>query len=399
VVLPTFLQFIPRGRVGHPQLFPKRNGADPQVHRNIRSGVSSSHRHTARIVGVICLLAGVPLLILAYILPTSDHAGAGQSDWVERVEPAYYEPPPLTNPAQPGTVIASGSDLPDAFVLVDQARYFLFTSSTGTGVNVPVRSSTNIGQWGPVTDALPKMPAWAGVGLQWAPDVRRFGDHYVLYFTAATNTKGAHPPLCIGDAYGSSPAGPYVAAPKPLICQLSQGGSIDPRTFVDPDGQSYVIWKSDNNSNPKYGDTHIYSQRLSTDGLSLVGTPTLIFHPDEHWQGAIVEAPQLVLVKGSYWLFYSGFEFYTAEYAIGAARCAGPLGPCKDTQSTPLLASNAQGAGPGEESLFADNAGIYMVYAPFHYWPGQSWTRAAFPRPVEMAHIGFGPTGPYLATP
>ena len=59
-----------------------------------------------------------------------------------------------------------------------------------------------------------------------------------------------------------------------------------------------------------------------------------------------MEAPQLVLVRGTYYLFYSGGWFNQPAYSIGAARCAGPLGPCADTAAAPLLASNVQGAGP-----------------------------------------------------
>jgi hypothetical protein len=101
------------------------------------------------------------------------------------------------------------------------------------------------------------------------------------------------------------------------------------------------------------------------------------------------------LVRGAYYLFYSGGWFNQPGYSIGAARCAGPLGPCADTSSQPLLASNAQGQGPGEESVFANSAGVWLLYTPFNSTlplPGPA-------RPVSMAHLGFGPNGPYLASP
>ncbi len=69
----------------------------------------------------------------------------------------------------------------------------------------------------------------------------------------------------------------------------------------------------------------------------------------------------MVLVNGAYYLFYSGGWFNQTSYAIGVARCTGPAGPCHDTSSTPLLASNAQGEGPGEESVFSNSAGIWML--------------------------------------
>jgi beta-xylosidase len=181
----------------------------------------------------------------------------------------------------------------------------------------------------------------------------------------------------------------------PFVCQQSLGGSIDPRVFVNSDGQASLLWKSEQNSVPFAGPTQIWSQPLSPDGMSLLGSPTAIFAPDETWQNSIVEAPQMVLVQGTYYLFYSGGNFFAPSYAIGVARCAGPLGPCHDTTSAPLLASNLQGWGPGEESVFTNKTGIWMVYSPWF----ANMASAGPPRPVALAHLGFGPDGPYLAAP
>ena len=160
--------------------------------------------------------------------------------------------------------------------------------------------------------------------------------------------------------------------------------------FVDATGQPYMVWKSEQNARSYTVDTQIWSQPLSVDGVHLVGQPTVIFGPDAPWQGHIVEAPQLVLVRGTYYLFYSGGWFNQPGYSVGVARCAGPLGPCMDVSPSPLLASNAQGEGPGEESIFTNSAGVWLVYTPFRSTlplPGP-------PRPVAMAHLGFGPPAP-----
>ena len=328
------------------------------------------------------------------VASSADAFGAAAGDAALGLRTAYYQPPALTDPAQPGFTINSGADQPDPFIYEQDGRAYLFTSQDGIPTNVPVRSGTVVGQWGPVEDALPDPPAWATPGVMWAPDVARFGDHYMLYFTTAV--RGVSPQtMCIGDAVSTAIQGPYLAASTPLICQRSLGGSIDPRVFTDSNGLSYVVWKSDQNARSDTAGTQIYSQLLSIDGMQLLGSPTVIFGPDERWQGHIVEAPQLVLVRGTYWLFYSGGWFNQPGYAIGAARCAGPLGPCADTSGSPLLGSNAQGVGPGEESVFANAAGLWLVYTPFRSTlplPGPA-------RPVALAHLGFGPNGPYLAAP
>jgi hypothetical protein len=335
-------------------------------------------------------------LVGLFLLVSSTGTGIARI-LVERV--ADDQPPPTTRPGAPGTWITAVGpwllDQSDPFVLRQQGRYFLFTSKDGPAVNLPVRSAGALGQWGPAADALPELPQWAAPGWAWAPDVHRFGSRYVLYFT--TLLRGVTPStMCIGDAVSKRIAGPYRARPKPFICQPFLGGSIDPRAFVDADGQAYMLWKSDQNARSNTVPTAIFSQPLSPDGLRLLGVPAQIFEPDEAWQGSIVEAPQLVRVQGAYYLFYSGYWFNQPTYAIGAARCTGPLGPCADTSAAPLLASNAQGTGPGEESLFQDTRGIWLLYSPFH----SAVPVAGTARPATVARLGFGPAGVYLgATP
>ena len=320
--------------------------------------------------------------------------GAAAGDTALGLQTPYFEPPALSDPATPGFTINSGADQPDPFMFQQEGRYYLFTSQDEVPQNVPVRSGSVVGQWGAPSDALPDPPAWAAPGVMWAPDVAQFGDHYLLYFTS--QLRGVSPStMCIGDAISTAVAGPYIASPVPFICQQSLGGSIDPRVFVDGTGQPYMVWKSDQNSRSNSVNTQIYSQPLSTDGLHLEGQPTVIFGPDEPWQGHIVEAPQLVLVRGSYYLFYSGGWFNQPGYSIGVARCAGPLGPCADTSSAPLLGSNAEGQGPGEESVFSNASGLWLLYTPF----SSTLPLPGPPRPVAMAHLGFGTAGPYLAAP
>jgi hypothetical protein len=329
------------------------------------------------------------------VSPALNILGAAAADASLGLPTPYYQPAPAPDPTAPGTVITSGADQPDPFMTVQDNRYYLFTSQDAVPANVPVRSGTTIGQWGPMKDALPDLPPWAESGNTWAPDVHKFGSHFILFFTAEVRDPSAHIE-CIGNAISTRVDGPYISAPAPLICQLAQGGSIDPRTFIDGRGTPYLLWKSDENANVGGTQpTNIYSQRLTADGEHLVGQPSRIFGPDEAWQGRIVEAPDMVLVRGSYDLFYSGGWFNQPSYAIGVAHCAGPLGPCADTTLAPLLGSNAQGIGPGEESVFSDAAGIWLLYTPFRSTlplPGP-------PRPVALARLGFGAGGPYLGAP
>jgi hypothetical protein len=310
------------------------------------------------------------------------------------VHTTYSQPASLANPSQPAIIDRTGWDEPDPFVLAQNGRYDLFTSYSNSSQNVPVRWATAFGQWSQPTDALPDLPAWAASGTTWAPDAAQFGSNYVLYFTAQQQDV-PNGTKCIGDAVSTSPAGPYISSPAPFVCQSTLGGAIDPRVFVDSNGQAYLVWKSDQNAVPNGGPTQIWSQALSADGMQLEGSPTAIFGPDEAWQQGVIEAPQMALVQGTYYLFYSGGHFFEPSYGIGVARCAGPVGPCDDTSSEPLVGSNLQGWGPGEESVFTNSTGVWMVYSP--WFANLSGTGP--PRPVALARLGFGAAGPYLAAP
>jgi hypothetical protein len=318
------------------------------------------------------------------------HAPAGH----DLVASDVTAPEPTTIPLAPGLPVPSGQNESDPVVITDHGRYYLYTSGDPSQpiINVPVTSSSNFNQWGPVTDALPVLPGWAVPGFTWAPDVHRFGNHYVLYFTAIV--KGTSPAMeCIGSSTANSAVGPFTPSQRAFICQADQGGSIDPRVFTDDDGTNWMLFKSDQNIGGAPVPTRIWSQPLAADGLSLTGVPVDILGPDEPWQGTVVEAPDLVRVHGAYWLFYSANWFNQPQYAIGAARCTGPAGPCDEVSTTPLLSSNLQGLGPGEQSVFTSPSGVWMLYTP---------TKSLAPkpdaRPVFITRIGFTAEAPYLAS-
>ena len=74
----------------------------------------------------------------------------------------------------------------------------------------------------------------------------------------------------IGVAVSDRPAGPFhPAGDGPLVCQIGEGGSIDPSTFVDRTGTRYLVWKNDGNSCGR--PTWVTIQPLSADGLALAG--------------------------------------------------------------------------------------------------------------------------------
>jgi beta-xylosidase len=365
---------------------------------------SSGLRRWPWVVGVIAIAACVALVAsetprsasaadpaLTLAAPTRDHSTSATH--TGPTSDAGIEVPA----GGPGVFVARGPDLTDPFILHVGDRYYLYTSEGGTSMNVPVRVGTSLTSWGPAREVLPRLPAWADPAATWAPDVRKVQGGWALYFSALVH--GIQPAEhCVGAAFGPSPTGPFVADPKPFVCQLDRRGTIDPRTFLDKDGQLVLDFKSEDNANPGWpgpdqnGRTVIWAQRLSPDGRRLLGPATPILQPTQPWEGTIVEAPDMVYVDGNYWLFYSGGWFNTSGYGVGYAICKSAFGPCSDLSPSPLLGSNAQGSGPGESSVFLDDGHAYLLYNPWH----ANDPAATPPRPVAVAPLRFGADGPHL---
>jgi hypothetical protein len=299
----------------------------------------------------------------------------------------------------PGVIVTPNQDLPDPFVVRTGHRFYLFSSGDELfGPNVPVLASNSLMTWGSQpSDAMPKLPTWADPGSTWSPDIRRVKGRWVMWFNAGVAGLEALTTKCIGVATSSSVAGPYVSSGKrPRICQLNHLGSIDPRTFLDPSGHLWLLWKSDDNADPTHGShTTIWVQQLSSDGLQLLGRPVALLSGDLPWENGIVEAPDMVFAGGHFWLFFSGNWFNQPAYGIGVAQCAGPVGPCQPSTSGPWLGSDAEGAGPGEASLFFDGSRWWMLYAPFSV----DFDAPYLPRPLALARLAFGAQGPVVVSP
>jgi hypothetical protein len=312
--------------------------------------------------------------------------------------PSTTLPPPAPNSVV-GETIAPSEAVSDPFVMTAPNLDYLYSSGFGaSGPNVPLRTFQNIEQLSSVSDAMPQAPSWAqGARSFWGPDVRKVGNVYVMWFTGLwknTMPTGGFP-RCIGVATSSSPYGPFVdPAPAPAICQLNDFGDIDPRTFVDPSGQEWLYWKSDDNAGntPQLVRiTKFWAQKLAPDGTTLEGSPTIIYQADKDWQVGTVEAPQMVLDHGRYYLFFSGNSSASAASGIGLGTCAGPAGPCQSPYPGPWVGSNPQGAGPGEISLFQQGGNTWLLYTPHAIYTPYSAPQLA------VARVAFGPDGPYVA--
>lgn len=287
-------------------------------------------------------------------------------------------------------------DFADPFVLREGDTYYAFATSA-RGQHVQVTRSNDLTTWTALPDALPQLPVWAtqDATLTWAPSVLRREHGFVLYYTARDAASGFQ---CVSRATSTRPEGTYADdSARPFVCQPSLCGSIDPSPFVDAAGRAWLLWKSDENATACNTPSRIWSQPLSDDGLSVEGTPTALLTMDAPWERPLVEGPSMLRDGDATYLFYSGGWYESPGYAIGWARCDGPLGPCtKMTSREPLVKSFGATLGPGGQEFFTDTFG--RTWMAYHAWTAPRATYASGgARSLRLARLGFADGAPIVA--
>jgi beta-xylosidase len=269
--------------------------------------------------------------------------------------------PPAVPKASHSAAPAYSDDFPDPFVLPVGGTYWAYSTGSG-GRNLQVMSSSDLAHWSAVTDPLPTLPAWAAPGFTWAPGVMAAGGRYVMYYAVRDAAAGRQ---CISVATAAAPGGPFTdASSAPFVCQLSHAGSIDPTPFTT-NGAHYLVWKSEDNALGR--PSHLWSQRLSSDGGTLVGQPSLLLTKNTTWQSPLIEGPSMLQVGGVYYLFYGAGDWSTAQASIGYATCATPLGPCRNAStSAPWEATHGAALGPSGPALFVGPDGVIRM--AYHAW-------------------------------
>jgi beta-xylosidase len=313
----------------------------------------------AAVAGVAVLVAGVIVLVQALRTTPCDNvhfrSAAGPVN-------AASQPPAIGRLGivrdlrqffHGGSSAVFCDDFPDPYVLRVGHDYYAYATNTDNK-NVPVLATHGFFGTGGRRDVLPVLPAWAEFGWVWAPSVLPVGSGYVLYYSARVRGQNQE---CLSSAISTKPLGPFVdASSGPAVCP--PGGAIDPSPFVDASGAAYLVWKNERS---------IVSQRLAADGRTLVGAPTTLLQADQPWEAGIVEGPAMTAAGGRYYLFYSGNQWQTGNYAIGYAVCSGPSGPCVKAPG-PWLASGTDAQGPGGPDFFTDPSG--QLWLSLAAWGG-----------------------------
>jgi hypothetical protein len=300
-----------------------------------------------------------------------------------------------TDPLHAQATRSIGQDFPDPSVLVVGGMYYAYSTNTG-GQNIPVMYSTDLSNWSPSVDALPKLPGWARWGRTWAPAVVAEPGVYRMYYSPTDADSGRQ---CISVAVAASPEGPFQdTSSAPLVCQLDRGGSIDPYVFSDLTG-SYLIWKSEDNA--FHRPTNIWARRLDpqTGGFVPDAATVRLLTRDAHWQAPSLEGPAMIVNDGIHYLFYGANAWDSAGSGIGYATCLTALGPCVDrTTSGPWMAGSRGGRaplGPQGPTFFADTAGVTRL--GFAAWTGPvgyptHGRRALWTAPLDFQQLWAGRT-------
>lgn len=291
--------------------------------------------------------------------------------------------------AAPSFVPVHQDNFPDPHIVAHDGEFIAY--ATNAGINLPMLVSRDLVNWAPVMrpdnprerlDGMPTLAPWVEEGRTWAPEVMKVGGRWLLYYTARHRARKVQ---CLGVAVAARPRGPFRdTSAEPLVCQYDEGGTIDANPFRDTDGTLYLYYKSDGNAVGR--TTFIWGQRLSDDGMRVVGQAVPLIRDDAKWEWRLVEAPAMVRAPGGgYQMFYSAAFFgwdpreRLSRYATGYATCDAPLGPCRDAPENPILNSfNDRQAGclsgPGHPAIF-EAAGRHFI--AFHAWAATRGCRKA----------------------
>jgi arabinan endo-1,5-alpha-L-arabinosidase len=251
-------------------------------------------------------------------------------------------------------------DAPDPAVLrAPDGAFYAYTTQSLYGtrlVNIPVLRSPDLVHWTFVRDALPALPRW-GVMRDpdsWAPHVIRHDGRYLMYFSERRADDGT---MAIGVAIADDPEGPFRDAIGEPLLTGPTFTTIDPFVMTI-DSDLWIYWGS-------AGDP-ISAQRLTDDGLGLVGQPRIVFERTfgEPYEG-LIEGTWLIRHSGYWYLMYSGDaccdEF--AHYAVLVARSRSPFGPFGRDPNNPVVAANETFNAPGHNSVVIDDDGRdWLVY-------------------------------------
>jgi GH43 family beta-xylosidase len=285
----------------------------------------------------------------------------------------------FTNPVIAG---ARGDDHGDPFAIKYLDTFYLYHSGATAGRRgISVHRSRDLVNWEFAGYALePAEDGWAWSDL-WAPEVVYERGVFYMYLSA-TRRRAAGAPQTrwqqgegdddgrrLGLARATSPLGPFVLDPQPLVEQWA----IDGHPFRDDDGTMWLFYNvrtQDLGLADVLPGTGIVRDRLLAPDR-LAGEQTLVALPSERWEGTPDgmwywnEAPYVLKRRGRYYQLYSGGGFMDESYAIGVVDALSLAGPWRKDPANPIVKSSERITGPGHVS-FVFGPDVATRYAVYH---------------------------------
>jgi xylan 1,4-beta-xylosidase len=273
-------------------------------------------------------------------------------------------------------------DFPDPSVIRVGQDYWATATSSEWAPHFPLLHSRDLVHWELKGPVFTERPGWAKSNF-WAPEIAEDKGRFFIYYTARDRESNR---LAVAVATAASPGGPYTDH-GPLV--MEEEGSIDAMPYTDLDGVRWLLWKNDGNSVRK--PTPIWLQRLSDDGLKLIGERREILTNDTPWENAVVEGPFVLRHGDYYYLFYSGGACCGREcnYALGVARAKNMTGPWEKAPTNPILATNEAWRCPGHGSIVADPQGRYWLL--YHSYAQDGFVATG--RQLLLDEVTFGADG------
>jgi beta-xylosidase len=257
----------------------------------------------------------------------------------------------------------------DPFVLRHDNTYYLYgTLRAHDGFDC--WTSTDLVRWrlrGPVYQR--NETDWPRT-MFWAAECFEHHGKFYLHGSAIGDVADRHR-LFLAEA--DSPLGPF------KIKQAPWGDLgktvIDGDVFRDTDGRLYLYYVLDARENRR---SEIYVRKLNDDLLSFDGPPAHCIHPEQGWEGTLInEGPFVLKHRGTYYLMYSGNGATDPWYAVGYAAAASPLGPWKKFAGNPILRRTKTISGPGHHSVIEspDGKELFIVYHTHQQPSRPTWAR------------------------
>ncbi|WP_373231735.1 arabinan endo-1,5-alpha-L-arabinosidase [Cohnella sp.] len=218
-----------------------------------------------------------------------------------------------------------------AIIKTDDGTYYIVSTDVKVGgppvPGVMVRKSEDLIHWqwvGRAFDGVPaEASAWSGGPTLWAPDVKKIGDKYHLYYSSSTFGSNRS---FIGLATSDSMEGPWKDEGEVIKTGEGDGpNAIDANIAKDEDGKLWFVYGS------FFEGIHILPLDPATGKPAEAGFGKVIASRDSKIEAGAVEGPYIIYQPKlkKYFLFVS-FDSLSSDYNVRVGRSDSITGPYLD---------------------------------------------------------------------